>query len=281
MKQSWLCLVWMIVRTALITSAGAAAGAEEVCRVVDPTNTPLNVRTAPDGKIVGTLSKGAQVTALDHSWYHGKDWVFVGRAEDRTPIGWVFRAYLDCHLGDTTVESLQPGPGEQVACFVRSYDGAHLAEHPDQLVTSMTLALDPSGPVARAARTGEGRNKVPFDFKIAATKRGDGNLYVQTGFVEKSDGEYRGVVDCDGGGFTLRKTPTGALLSIGLGDGYKQSIRMATIPDPCGDGGNGENSMEFERGRDDRTVLLNIAPDRVCRQLFDNIDWAPIGLQNR
>src|SRR5258707_14244829 len=32
----------------------------------------------------------------------------------------------------------------------RHYNAAHLGKHPDQLVTSMTLALDPDGPVARA-----------------------------------------------------------------------------------------------------------------------------------
>jgi hypothetical protein len=62
----------------------------------------------------------------------------------------------------------------------------------------MTLMLDPDRPVVRGNPT----RKVPFDFKIAMTKRGDNNLYVQEGYVLNSDGEYQGRVECDGGGFT-------------------------------------------------------------------------------
>ena len=54
--------------------------------------------------------------------------------------------------------------------------------------------------------------------------------YVQEGFVDNSGGEYRGVVECDGGGFVLQKIPSGMLLTIGLGTGYKQTIRMAMCP---------------------------------------------------
>jgi hypothetical protein len=39
--------------------------AETLCRVVDPTTTPLNVRTTPNGRIVGTLENGAMVSVLD------------------------------------------------------------------------------------------------------------------------------------------------------------------------------------------------------------------------
>jgi hypothetical protein len=83
-------------------------------------------------------------------------------------------------------------------------------QHPDQLVTGMTLALDPDGPVARGSSTlDRGRIKVPFDFKIAMTKRGDNNLYFQEGYVENKDGAYRGVVECDGGVFVLRTASSG------------------------------------------------------------------------
>jgi hypothetical protein len=54
----------------------------------------------------------------------------------------------------------------QSMCFDRHYDADHLANHPDQLVTSMTLKLDP-----------DGSGNMPFNFKIAMTKRGDKNVY--------------------------------------------------------------------------------------------------------
>lgn len=66
------------------------------CRVADPTGTPLNVRTVPNGAIIGTLSNGTTVTILDNSASQGKAWAFVARAEDQLHLGWVFRDYLDC-----------------------------------------------------------------------------------------------------------------------------------------------------------------------------------------
>jgi hypothetical protein len=167
-------------------------------------------------------------------------------------------------------------------CFDRHYDAVHLAKHPDQLVTSMTLALDPDAPVARGSPTiDEGRIKIPFDFKIAMTRRGDNNLYVQGGYVENRDGKYQGVVECDGGGFVLRMAPSGVFLSIGLGAGYRQSIRMAVVPDPCGESDRINNSVDIERGKDDHTFRLDAASTKVCSRLFDKIDWDAVGRQNQ
>jgi hypothetical protein len=167
-------------------------------------------------------------------------------------------------------------------CFDRHYDSDHLARHPDQLVTGMTLALDSDGPVSRGTPTADAqRIKIPFDFKIAMTKRGDNNLYVQEGYVEYSGGKYRGVVECDGGGFLLRKIPSGVLLSIGLGAGFSQYIRMAIVPDPCGASGQIANSIDIESGKDDRTFRLDVLSTRVCSRLFDKIDWNSVGKQNQ
>jgi hypothetical protein len=175
------------------------------------------------------------------------------------------------------------GASESVqGCFIRHYDQAHLAQHPDQLVTSMTLALDPDGPVARGSPTmDEGRIKISFDFKIAMTKRGDNNLYVQEGYVENRDGKYWGVVECDGGGFILQKAPSGVLLSIGLGAGYNQSIRMAIVPDPCGESDRINNSIDIKKGKDDHTFRLDAASSQVCSRLFDKIDWDAVEKTNQ
>jgi len=69
------------------------SGAVEQCRVSDP-EPPLNVRATPNGTKVGSLSNGTMVVVLDHN--ANKSWVFVGRHEDRSPIGWVYREYLNC-----------------------------------------------------------------------------------------------------------------------------------------------------------------------------------------
>jgi uncharacterized protein len=68
-----------------------------LCRVADPTSTPLNVRTSPNGRIVGTLGNGMSVAILDRMTDRkGETWVYVGGPEDRMPMGWVYANYLDC-----------------------------------------------------------------------------------------------------------------------------------------------------------------------------------------
>jgi Bacterial SH3 domain len=81
----------------------AASAQVSVCRVADPTDTPLNVRTVPgDGKIVDTLRNGTPVTILDTR----NKWAYIGSLpeEDEAavgdkiviPSGWVYREYLYC-----------------------------------------------------------------------------------------------------------------------------------------------------------------------------------------
>ena len=97
-RSDLLCVLSFVVGVTIlhIASWTKASAQDRRCRVADPTGTPLNVRTAPNGKIVETLSNGVLVAALDYSSSQGKMWVFVGRAGDRAPLGWVFRDYLDC-----------------------------------------------------------------------------------------------------------------------------------------------------------------------------------------
>ena len=73
------------------------------------------------------------------------------------------------------------------------------------------------------------------------------------------------------------KIPSGMMLSIGLGPGFKQSIRMSIVPDPCGESDRPNNSTEIERGKDDHTFRLDAAPNQVCSRLFDKIDWEAVG----
>jgi hypothetical protein len=64
---------------------------------MDPTGTPLNVRASPNGHIVGTLRNGVQITVLDHaSDQKAQEWVYVGRSDDQSPIGWVYRRFIAC-----------------------------------------------------------------------------------------------------------------------------------------------------------------------------------------
>jgi hypothetical protein len=59
--------------------------AQTVCRVADPTPTPLNVRSSPNGRIVGTVENGMPVSVLDSTTdRRGHGWVYVGNARPST-----------------------------------------------------------------------------------------------------------------------------------------------------------------------------------------------------
>ena len=72
------------------------AFAQTRCIVADPTGTPLNVRSEPNGTIRGALHNGAVVRRLDTEYDdQGRPWTYVvpagpGRA------GWVFRKFVRC-----------------------------------------------------------------------------------------------------------------------------------------------------------------------------------------
>ena len=84
----------------------ADALAQERCLVADPTGTPLNVRTVPDGKIVNTLRNGFTVNIIQTATSGGRAWVYVRRADSNVPLGWVFRDYLNCEreAGEKQIE---------------------------------------------------------------------------------------------------------------------------------------------------------------------------------
>lgn len=74
----------------LILSLNTAEAQSPRCRVMDPTGTPLNVRSAPNGQIVGTLYNGTIVYIRGISYdSKGRSWANVGS-------GWVYREFLAC-----------------------------------------------------------------------------------------------------------------------------------------------------------------------------------------
>lgn len=92
----WLTLTAETV--SLRVAFAQAAGDEDpaACLVVDPTSTPLNVRTAPQGPVVGTVANGQPVRILRQTKDpRGRPWAFIAGANS-LPIGWVFREYLVC-----------------------------------------------------------------------------------------------------------------------------------------------------------------------------------------
>ncbi len=55
----------------LFSAAASACGGAQVCTVIDPSGTPLNVRSGPNGKILGTLKKGELVEFNEHKEVKG------------------------------------------------------------------------------------------------------------------------------------------------------------------------------------------------------------------
>ena len=69
-----------------------------VCTVIDPTGTPLNVRTGPNGTIVSTLRKGTKVEVVEHQEHEGKTWALISHYG--AAWGYVFGDHLECEGDD-------------------------------------------------------------------------------------------------------------------------------------------------------------------------------------
>ena len=67
----------------------------DTCVVADPTGTPLNIRTSPNGKIVGKIANGERIRISDQMTENGKQWAYISNTASR-PMGWVFRKFLAC-----------------------------------------------------------------------------------------------------------------------------------------------------------------------------------------
>ncbi len=89
----------MIAASALLLGATVAYAAYgDRCKVTDPTGTPLNVRSAPNGKIIGTLANGVIVSITEYKDdANGKPWVDVADYKTKKVLGWVFREFVSCY----------------------------------------------------------------------------------------------------------------------------------------------------------------------------------------
>jgi hypothetical protein len=75
----------------------AETAAQDRCRVMDPTGTPLNVRTAPYARIIGSLPNGFLVRVIDTTRdSEGRPWAYVADYATGRPIGWVYREFISC-----------------------------------------------------------------------------------------------------------------------------------------------------------------------------------------
>lgn len=89
-----------LITLTLVLMLFSVAKAEDVCKVTDPTGTPLNVRATPNGEIVSTLKNGTEVyieeAASDDK---GRPWAKVSTTSKgkKRVLGWVLREFISCY----------------------------------------------------------------------------------------------------------------------------------------------------------------------------------------
>lgn len=74
--------------------------AETVCQVTDPTGTPLNVRSQPNGKVINALKNGRNVYIEQIAYdSQSRPWAKVsGYHNGKYRVwGWVLREFISCY----------------------------------------------------------------------------------------------------------------------------------------------------------------------------------------
>lgn len=146
----------------------------------------------------------------------------------------------------------QPSP----QCFARTYTAQHLAKHPQQTVTSVTLSLY------------TGRNAPQLEFWIWVTKRGDTRRLYTGGLCHPSNERGKPLlsctVDCDGGGIGIetRKQDGSILVHLATPLGYGHLFLSSS----CGDDVD-PTEFTLTPGIDDKSFRLDPTSYSVCRGL--------------
>jgi hypothetical protein len=147
--------------------------------------------------------------------------------------------------------------GKTYACFVRLYDGDHLARHPLQKVNAMKLLL-----TAEAVPEAEGPT---YSFRLGVRYRDKSATYDSSGdcgqseiTAETSNEARLGCgVDCDGGGIDIALTKDYNATLIRL-----ERIRIWRNNKP-----DDEASESLVAGADDKIFRLDRASLEECRSL--------------
>jgi len=80
-------------------SIPARAAPSVVCRVADPTGTPLNIRLQPNGEIVATAHNGEKILVFrgdEMRDARGRTWLSVALMSSSAPDGYVIGSYVRC-----------------------------------------------------------------------------------------------------------------------------------------------------------------------------------------
>jgi hypothetical protein len=92
----------IMILTAFISVAPfipARADTSVICRVADPTGTPLNIRMQPNGEIVATARNGDKILVFrgdEKRDSKGRVWLLVALKTSEAPDGYVIASYVRC-----------------------------------------------------------------------------------------------------------------------------------------------------------------------------------------
>ena len=130
------------------------------------------------------------------------------------------------------------GP-DALGCFTRSYDRAHLAQYPDQVVTAVKLRIyrPPSG------------NADKYSFLAHFALRGKDKPLRTSGICNETASRLRCLVECDGGGVDVVPRARDA------------TMQLDRISGPAC---NEDSARELTGGKDDRVFRLDRVNDAAC-----------------
>jgi hypothetical protein len=134
------------------------------------------------------------------------------------------------------------GP-DALGCFTRSYDRAHLARHPDQLVTAVKLRVyRPPRGIASA-----------YWFLAQFNLRGRDDTLRTSGICDETAKGLHCFVECDGGGVDVVLRARDVMM-------YLDHINVAT----CGQEYVDVGGQELTGGKDDREFRLDRVDSIPC-----------------
>jgi hypothetical protein len=154
---------------------------------------------------------------------------------------------------------LLPPVHDQKVCFARTYDAAHLKQHPKQTVRSVLFQVryhrhDPE------KETPEGQRN--YYFGMAAKVRGQKKTLYASGECVPGPGKIRCGVECDGGGVDLQRDAKTGGIVISF-DRLNDRIRMTVGCDADED----DKTFDLTPGADDKIFRLSRADLSACRSL--------------
>ena len=140
--------------------------------------------------------------------------------------------------------------GSGLKCYSRTFDKAHLAAHPKQRITAMSLVVAPM------AASGDLRL---WPYAMIVRMKGEKAALWQTETCEVDEaGAFRCTVACDGGHVRLGLPEAGPGLRVELSDNY-------TLQGGCGDD---RRTIVLSARTEEPSYALDARDMKVCRSAF-------------